>query len=85
MVTVWRRPAVGLADNLILLGGHSLLAAQLTVRIADQFGVELSLRSVFEHPTVAGIAVEIRRVQAASAEMPVSRAGLPPTDLAAVH
>jgi amino acid adenylation domain-containing protein len=79
------RPAVGLADNLILLGGHSLRAAQLTVRIADQFGVELSLRSVFEHPTVAGIAVEIRRVQAASAEMPVSRAGLPPTDLAAVH
>lgn len=54
--------AVAPDDNFLLLGGHSLLGAQLVTRLADQFGVEMSLRSLFDHPTAAGISTEVRRL-----------------------
>jgi hypothetical protein len=53
---------VGVNDNLFLIGGHSLFGTQLIARIRDNFGVELSLRSVFESPTPALLAQEIERL-----------------------
>jgi acyl carrier protein len=55
------RPSVSSDDNFLLLGGHSLLAAALLVRITDGFDVDLPLSTVFDHPTVAEIAHEVRR------------------------
>lgn len=52
-------PQVSRNDNFFRLGGHSLLGAQLIGEIHRNFGVELSLRSLFDHPTVSGIASEI--------------------------
>ncbi|MEV6632778.1 non-ribosomal peptide synthetase [Actinoplanes sp. NPDC051470] len=43
------------------LGGHSLLVTQVAYRIRAATGADLPLKSVFEHPTVAALAAEIRR------------------------
>lgn len=32
------------------------------MRIGDRFGVEMSLRSLFDHPTVTGMAAEVERL-----------------------
>ncbi|MFE9068523.1 amino acid adenylation domain-containing protein [Streptomyces violaceusniger] len=53
---ILERDAVSAEDNFFALGGHSLLATRLLNRIRDTFGVELSLTSLFDHPTPAGTA-----------------------------
>lgn len=52
---------VGMDQNFFLLGGHSMLGAQLIVRLNEMFGVEISLRYLFDHPTPAEIAAEVQR------------------------
>lgn len=49
-------------DNFFRVGGHSLLAAQVITKIARAFGVQLSLRTVFERPTIVGLADEIEKL-----------------------
>ncbi len=53
---------VSVQDNFFLLGGHSLLGTQLIGRVRDTFGVELSLRTVFDASTIALLAVEIEKL-----------------------
>jgi amino acid adenylation domain-containing protein len=50
---------IGRNDNFFRLGGHSLMGAQLIAKIQQRFGVELSLRELFDHPSVHGIAAAI--------------------------
>ena len=56
---------IGMNQNFFLLGGHSMLGAQLIVRLNDMFGVEISLKYLFDHPTLAEIAAEVERQTAA--------------------
>ncbi len=56
---------VGIRDSFFDLGGHSMMATQVVSRIREEFDVEISLRTLFEHPTVEGISQAITEAQAA--------------------
>lgn len=68
LATLLRVEHIGAQDNFFLLGGHSLLGTQLIVRIREAFGAELTLRTLFDHPTVAELAAEIERSRASAAQ-----------------
>ncbi|MDR3445562.1 MULTISPECIES: non-ribosomal peptide synthetase [unclassified Dyella] len=59
MEAVLALPELDVRDNFFALGGHSLLAAQLTARLNREFGIALSFRTLFDAPTIEGLAQTI--------------------------
>ncbi|MFF1493628.1 amino acid adenylation domain-containing protein [Streptomyces sp. NPDC058304] len=47
---------VGIDDGFFALGGHSLLATRLSVRIRNEFDIDIPIRTVIKYPTVAELA-----------------------------
>jgi acyl carrier protein len=76
LAQMWREllqlPRVGVDDNFFEIGGHSLLAMQFMARVQNTFRTELSLRDIFEAPTIAELAalVERRRRKPAKESFP---------------
>ena len=72
---VLRRNHLGVNDNFFELGGHSLMATQVVSRIRTQFGCNLPLRSLFEHPTIHGLAqlLDDGQAKSVSADEPALR------------
>lgn len=58
---VLRAERVRVDENFFDLGGHSLLATQVMSRVRQAFGVDLPLRTLLEHPTVAELAAQVDR------------------------
>ncbi len=60
LAELWSRllrvEGVSIHDDFFELGGHSLLATQLTSRMRTGLALEVSLRDLFEHPTIAALA-----------------------------
>ncbi|RPH57094.1 non-ribosomal peptide synthetase, partial [bacterium] len=59
LAAVWaqvlRLPRVGVDDNFFELGGDSIVSVQIVAR-ARQAGLVFTVKQIFEHPTVAGLA-----------------------------
>lgn len=53
--------AFGVHDSFFLIGGHSLLASVVRTAVRERLGVELPLRTLFDMPTISGLATEIER------------------------
>ncbi len=62
---VLRVDQVGVNDDFFELGGDSLKVAQMATRLRDRFGVDVPLRSIFEHATVTGLLPVIESLEAA--------------------
>jgi amino acid adenylation domain-containing protein len=60
---------VGIDDNFFELGGHSLLATQIIYRLREALQIDLSLRSLFEQPTVTGMAERIEKIRHLTAKL----------------
>ncbi|MCH0541874.1 amino acid adenylation domain-containing protein [Streptomyces sp. MUM 203J] len=69
---ILRLDRVGVHDNFFALGGHSMASMRLLGRIRAEFGVELSIRDVFDALTVAGLA---GKLEGAGRARPALRAG----------
>ena len=70
-------PRVGVDESFFDLGGHSLLATRLASRIRTTFEAEIAIRTIFESPTVAGLATAIETAH--PGRKPLLLADRPPT------
>jgi amino acid adenylation domain-containing protein len=65
---VWREVLgcgdIGACDDFFSIGGHSLRAAQVVSRLNAALNLSLTVRHLFEHSTIAGLAAAIKQLNA---------------------
>ena len=66
---------VGAHDSFFQLGGDSILSIQVTARLRAAFGIQLSPRALFTHPTIAELAAQL---PAAPGQTPAAATGAVP-------
>ncbi len=75
LAQMWRElleiERIGIHENLFDLGAHSMLAMRAVVRIREEFSVDVPLRALFEHPTVASLGRVIERLEWAASRVPL--------------
>jgi amino acid adenylation domain-containing protein len=64
---VLERKDFGIEDDFFDLGGHSLTAMRVLARVRRDFSVDISIRRLFDNPTIAALGAEVRTQQDAGA------------------
>ncbi len=59
------REPIGIDDNFFALGGHSMLVTKLVNEIRSDLGAEITVKTVFQAPTVAGLSAELATARSA--------------------
>jgi acyl carrier protein len=76
LAAIWREllevEAIGVHDDVFDLGAHSLMAMKALAQIRDRLRVNISLRHLFEHPTVAKLAHAVDSLWLAQAPRPAA-------------
>jgi hypothetical protein len=66
LASIWgevlRFKRVGIHDDFFALGGHSLLLVRVQTKIAIQFGRQVPIVKLFEHPTIATLATYLSQM-----------------------
>ncbi|MFE4499937.1 amino acid adenylation domain-containing protein [Rhodococcus sp. NPDC056743] len=70
--------AVRASDSFFDLGGNSLIATQVTARLTAATGIAVDVRSIFENPTVEGLALRLKSWTQAVDDRPTLTAGVRP-------
>ena len=67
LVTVWKeilgKQQIGKDDDFFKLGGHSLSALQMLTKINQHFQIDLSVRALFENPTIEQLGKVVKLLQ----------------------
>lgn len=84
LVAIWQEllgvEAVGIHDNFFELGGDSILSIQVIAR-ANQAGLQLTPRQLFEHQTIAALAAVAGTASSVIAEQGLIRGAAPLTPI----
>ncbi|GAA1154804.1 non-ribosomal peptide synthetase [Nesterenkonia sandarakina] len=70
---------IGVDEDFFAAGGHSLLATQLASILSSPAESHISVRDVFERPTVAGLAERLQQGESADGPAPLHRMAHPET------
>jgi acyl carrier protein len=75
VASVWKEvlglERLGVNENFFEIGGHSLLATRVIMLLRSRLGLSISLRLLFEYPTIAGMATALMDTLLEEAEEPV--------------
>lgn len=71
-VKIFNSKKIGIYDDFFALGGHSLRAMRLIHELAESFGIEIPMRTLYQYPTIAGLAGQCTGRQAPSVTIPAA-------------
>ena len=63
---------ISIDDNFFDLGGHSLSGMRVLARVRRDFYVDVPIRSLFEKPTIAELALEVEKLKAQNSTVQVA-------------